>query len=63
MKMSKDKRDQFLFSASEQAVDPSFGKLRERKKVLFLLIMLMGCACVCMLWIKRKLTLAQVKAA
>lgn len=56
MKMSKDKRDQFLFSASEQAVDPSFGKLRERKKVL--LNMVADGVCV-----KRKLTLAQVKAA
>ncbi|CDH53135.1 er-golgi snare complex subunit [Lichtheimia corymbifera JMRC:FSU:9682] len=35
MKMSKDKRDQFLFSASEQAVDPSFGSsplLKSRRR-------------------------------
>jgi hypothetical protein len=26
MKMSKDKRDQFLFSAAEQGADPALGK-------------------------------------
>lgn len=26
MKMSKDKRDQFLFSAAEQGTDPALGK-------------------------------------